>query len=784
LEAQAIVYMNLFRHERANELFLRALEIMEELGLGAEYIRSNLAENLGMMGQHLRCIREYQRWVRESGSGPSEQAYVHWVLGQNYAALHDWESAEASYRRSLELAGEVGDMVRLGVLEDVARMMRQTGRTEEAEEALRELLAIVDARSSGIFALRMVRRTGFAFEQLGNQEAAREAYSRVAEEAGALGARDLEARGRLGLVHLDVEAGALDAARGRLPQVIDLVRGIEEPSPRATSMLVLGQIQWALGDVEAALDAFRAGAEGLEPSGGAYFEAGQSTTEFWEWIRLRIEDMLALLHELASGEGGQGEYTAEGFRVAQSFRALGVRALLPNGGPSGKGGVPEGLTAATEAVLRELSGARKDIEGEGDPERRRALGRRIERLEDEHDLLRARMRLEGRASGEGDRARAVTLEEAQGALHEDAALLQYFLGEERTFLWVVTKREAAMVELAPPERIEGAVEFFRKALAGREPEEVWSGPSEELYSMLVAPALPHLEGVTTLLVVPDRALHLLPFEALVEEESGEPLMRRWAVGYLPATALLGMRHEGPVVGGEERKAALLLVADPALEPQVGGFGAEERGIPEELTERGFYERGGFDFHPLGHARREARRIGRALRGEGPTTVLMGKGATEERVKGLELHRYSVIHFATHGISDPVVPMRSAVVLGPGGEEDGFLQVREIYGLELDAELVVLSGCETGRGKLVRGEGVVGLGRAFLAAGARSLAVSLWRVDDRSTALLMERFYRDLAGGMGKAEALREAKEWLRSREGGRYEHPYYWAPFVLIGEPG
>ena len=129
-------------------------------------------------------------------------------------------------------------------------------------------------------------------------------------------------------------------------------------------------------------------------------------------------------------------------------------------------------------------------------------------------------------------------------------------------------------------------------------------------------------------------------------------------------------------------------------------------------------------------------------------------------------------------------MRSAVVLSldEEGGEDGFLQMREIFNLNLDADLVVLSGCETGRGKLLKGEGLVGLSRAFLAAGARSLVVSLWRVNDRSTSLLMEAFYLNLKEGLGKAEALHQAKLALMKVEEGRYAHPYYWAPFILIGD--
>ncbi len=164
-----------------------------------------------------------------------------------------------------------------------------------------------------------------------------------------------------------------------------------------------------------------------------------------------------------------------------------------------------------------------------------------------------------------------------------------------------------------------------------------------------------------------------------------------------------------------------------------------------------------------------------------TRVITGSEATEEAVKGTSLSAYRIIHFATHGLLDEYVSSRSALVLTLDDDpaEDGFFQAREIYDLKLDADLVVLSACQTARGVIEKGEGLSGLARAFFCAGARSVLASLWDVNDRSTGPFMKEFYGYLVKGVSKEEALRQAKLKML---GSRYSHPYYWAPFILMGE--
>jgi CHAT domain-containing protein len=159
----------------------------------------------------------------------------------------------------------------------------------------------------------------------------------------------------------------------------------------------------------------------------------------------------------------------------------------------------------------------------------------------------------------------------------------------------------------------------------------------------------------------------------------------------------------------------------------------------------------------------------------------GPAATESAVKSLDLRAYRLIHLACHAFSDDSFPMRSALVLSPEAEEreDGYLQVSEIYGLRTNADLIVLSACQTGRGKVVMNEGNLGLPRVFFYAGARSVLSTLWPVNDKSSATFMRHFYDAYFRGEGKAAALRTAKKAMRN---SRFSHPFFWAGYVLTGE--
>ena len=361
-------------------------------------------------------------------------------------------------------------------------------------------------------------------------------------------------------------------------------------------------------------------------------------------------------------------------------------------------------------------------------------------------------------------------------LGQDTALIEFALGEKQSYVWVLTPRGGVSAVLPPREQIKQHVEEYRKELAQR-PSALTvrtaltrvDALGAKLYRDLLAPIESALRDSQRLIIVPDGILAYLPFETLGGEKR---LIERFAVSYSPSASVLATLRGRSREGSPPTKE-LLAFGDAVYSP-AGAPGRSARG---QSSERGL------DLTQLPHTRTEVTSI-RSLFSTGASRVYMGAEAREDTVKSEPLDPYRFIHFAVHGLYDEEKPERSGIALSvnPDSREDGILQVREIMRLRLRAEMVTLSACQTGLGKLLDGEGVVGMSRAFLYAGSNSVLTSLWNVNDASTAELMRLVYRDLARGLRRDDALRAAKLQLIRGPQSTWRHPYYWASFVLLGD--
>jgi CHAT domain-containing protein len=383
-------------------------------------------------------------------------------------------------------------------------------------------------------------------------------------------------------------------------------------------------------------------------------------------------------------------------------------------------------------------------------------------------------------------------------------LLEYVLGKDGSYLFAASRSDFLAAALPPASTIAEQVQALR-AIINSPPQRSTLAKqienSRQLYRELIEPAAKLMAGKRKLIIVPSGVLHYLPFEALLS--SGEArtlttlaatvwpyLVRDYAISYVPSAGVLASLRSRPIEKSGSRKT-FLAFADPVYEDETqarasvarssvrGAFGAERSWKLERLIE----------------SRREVEQIA-GLYPRDQISLLLGEQATEENVKAAgRLSEYRFVHFATHGLLNEERPAYSGLILslpsmaaGNNAQstirnpqsEDGLLQVYEVFNLKLNADLVVLSACETGLGKEMKGEGLIGLTRAFLYAGTPSVMVSSWSVQDRSTADLMVKFYQELNRSQDKAEALRQAK--LKLIQNSRYAAPYYWAPFILIGE--
>jgi CHAT domain-containing protein len=302
------------------------------------------------------------------------------------------------------------------------------------------------------------------------------------------------------------------------------------------------------------------------------------------------------------------------------------------------------------------------------------------------------------------------------------------------------------------------VNAFHSALAERHPDYLPLG--RELYRLLIAPVANQLRNIRTVCIIPDEFLWTLPFQALTTTQ-GNYLIQEYSLFYAPSLSVLNemaLRR-----WQKSSKESLIAFGNPVIERN------------EELKQ---------DLHPIPEAETEVLAVAAALRMQ-TKRVLVGRKADEKTFKDLA-PQYATIHLATHGVLDNRDPLNSHLLLTKTDgelENDGLLQAREIINMRLNANLAVLSACETGYGRISPGEGVIGMSWAFLVAGARSVVVSQWRVNSASTSQLMKTFYQALArennpNSRNKSLALREAS--LRLVKDRRYRHPFYWAGFVLV----
>lgn len=574
---------------------------------------------------------------------------------------------------------------------------------------------------------------------------------------------------------------------------------LEQTGDREESVRVrfaLSRTQQRLGDLPGALNLAREVIQDVESLRGRIMA---------DYHRLTYTDQIAAFYvhliDLILGLNPDEASVREAYAVAQRYRA---RNLVDN------------LTALAEwggtdaAVDRERVNLRRQI-------RQLALNRitaaanesKAQRAarEDEIQALLARER---QLIGESRQSRlkgadVMSIDRIQKELvAQDEVILEFLLGEKRGFLWMVDRNQAKVVFLPPRAQLEARVTEVLDHLSARnlrvkfeswlerdqrikEKDAAYPSKALQLSNMLLREVLP-LMGDRRMVIIADGALQYLPFAALPHpnspsgETEWQPLMLQHDIYNAPSTAVLHSLR-GRADGRGPGNKSLAVFGDPVFspdDPRVRGRSGSGGNLPidrvRELNDR---------FPRLPHTRREAEVLP-GLLPKDQTFVALDFDAAGDTLAKLDLSRYSGLHFATHGIIDPLYPELSGLVLSlvdqEGRPSQGFLSQGQIYDLDLKADLVVLSACRTAVGRIYRGEGMVGLTHGFMSAGATRVLASVWQIEDRATADLMLHFYQlRLGEGLDEAAALRRAQ--MRLFRGKEYRAPYYWGAFLLQG-PG
>ncbi len=776
-EAQALyrigwVHRDLGELEEAGDAYREARRLFHELGERQE--EAVMANRLGAVEMGLDELDaaeetfEQALLLLDELERPDVKVSVLFNAGNLHLRRNDAQKALDAYRAALDEARNLDDATAREPREarahhNVGTVLLYQGRAEDALDELRQALALRRKLGHpGNLASTLIR-LGDAYQRLNQPDEALEPL----REALALRREGGDARrlavslASLGNLHL--KTGHLDEAGELYEEALALAREKGRRHDEAVHRVNLGEHRKASGDAAGALALFDEALALFQLTGdrrgeayARYASAGVlHDQKAYTAACAHLDDAVTIVEEL------RPRLVEEDLRMAFFATRQGYYELLIDVLAHLAEQVPEPAAGYAAAAL------------------------------EANERRRARVLVETLSTAETD-PEPLTARQIPRLLERDSLLLVYSLGEERSFLWTVSRqgplRSHVLAGRGEIERLALSVyrSWSRTPLASGAPG---GDAAERLADALLAPAVEEL-GTKRLVVVADGALQYLPFAALPDPASpGEPLIGVHEVVYLPsATVLATLRRR--VFDREPAPLDVALIADPVFhrdDPRVVGSGVAPS--PQASEEPGALTRAAADmglegFERLEGTRAEAEAVA-ALIPEDLRLDAFGFDASRATVLDGGLDRYKVLHFATHGLLNNRRPELSGLVLSlvdeAGNAQDGFLRLHEIYDLDLPAELVVLSACQTGLGAELAGEGLIALPRGFLHAGAPRVVVSLWKVDDESTAELMRRFYTGLfEEGLSPAAALRAAQLSLRQEE--RWQHPYHWAPFVSQGE--
>jgi CHAT domain-containing protein/Tfp pilus assembly protein PilF len=501
---------------------------------------------------------------------------------------------------------------------------------------------------------------------------------------------------------------------------------------------------------------------------------------------------------------------AEAFHVAERWRTRSLLEMLAAARVDIHQGADPELLERERSLQQSLS-AKRDrrvslLTGKHNEEQVQAVEKEIESSRAEYEQVESEIRATSPAYAALTQPQPLTAKGVQELLDDDTMLLEYSLGEDRSYLWSLTSSSLTVHELPDRQIIEATARRLYNLVSGPGRTEERDGPTANLRRTRVAvtasalshtilsPVAQRIQG-KRLLIVADGALQYVPFAFLPEpgKPGGVPLILGHEIVYSPSASVLAELRRG-AKGRQPAPRAVAVLADPVFDRQDPRVQASHGVMKPAVTERPFlsvehWNRSAADvglahLSRLAYSRREADAIV-ALVPAGQGLEAVGFEANRSLATSRALAQYRTVHFATHGLSDNRHPELSGLVLSlvnrAGRLQNGFLDLQDIYNLNLPVELVVMSACKTALGKEIQGEGIIGLTRGFMYAGATRVVASLWDVDDVSTKELMKRFYRAMEQEAQRpAAALRSAQVAMWKQR--RWRDPYYWAAFEIQGE--
>jgi CHAT domain-containing protein len=802
-------------------------------------ILNNIGKAYNDLNDWQKAIEYYQQVLPldRATRNPRLEAITLHNIGLAYSSLGEFEKALDYLQQALPLRRSAADKAgEADTLTNIGSTYNLLGRPHEAlvyfNQALPLRVAVGDRRGEGI----TLDFIGVAYSLMGEPAKALGYHQQALERHRAAESRRSEAITLGNIAHVYTQFGETQKSLEFHRQALTLFRTIGDRQNEAKMLQGLaraerdnGNLTEARKDMVAALsltEALRANVSGQQLR-SSYFSSKQEAYGFYI-------DLLMQLHSQNPSAG----LDAEALQTSERARARSLLDLVTEARVDIRQGVEPALLEKERNLGQLLNTkAQRKIQllGQKGTEQRLAdLNKEIGELEDQYQQTQSAIRKASPGYAALTQPQPLGLKEIQQQLDAGTLLLEYSLGAERSYVWAITPNSLTTRELPKRDEIEKAARPVYELLTARSlfrPREPISQRQERialadsqlreasrrLSQMVLGPVASEM-GSKRLVVVADGALQYIPFAALptpsvvssqlsvperrtgankpltTERATGKPLIVDHEVISLPSASALAVQRVG-MAGRKLAPKGVAVIADPVFSLSDERFKQRLRtaGQSRDRTDASASTRiiehladdsGNLVIRRLRFTREEADQI-LAVAPRATNLRAIDFKANRATATSGELSKYRYVHFATHGYLDSERPDLSAVVLSlvdeQGNPQDGFLRAREIYNLNLPAELVVLSACQTGLGKEIKGEGLVGLTRGFMYAGARRVVVSLWNVNDKATAELMRRFYRKiLKDKQSPAASLRSAQ--IEMWQQKQWQSPYYWAPFVLQGE--
>jgi len=778
-----IIHRSQGNHEHALEYLKKSLAIFESLE--AKPRIANALNSIGNVyldqGNYGQALEYYQKSLAMSEALGQKDAIAIALLntGEVYRMQGAYGQGLEYLRRSLAAFEDMGRKEGIALaLNNIGNVHIDQDDYEQALEYHRKSLAMSETIGNKSTIARTLNNIGVVHRSQGDYEQALEYYRR------SLALRE-ELDDKTGISIVLSNMGGIHAEQGRHSQALDFAERAGALAQRIGAFEVLWQARLTAGVAYRALkqpararQAFDDAIHTIETMRAQVAGYEQAQQRFFE---SKVSPYYAMVELLAAQN-----QIAQALSFAERARARALLDVLR----SGRINVTKTMTASEREQERGFSNRLVSLNTQISTENLRPQPDHLRLNDLKAQLQKVRLDYEAFQTGlyaahpelkaQRGEAEPLTLEQARETLPDtQSALLEYVVTDERTYLFALTGNgagAAAELKVYPLEikrkELSGRAAKFRETLAKGSPG--FRQPARELYDLLLKPAATQLQGKTSLVIVPDGALWELPFQALLTAPN-RYLIDDCAIAYAPSlTALREMVRLRDGKKDSTGSPTLLAFGNPALGKQTI---AQARSVlmDEKLD-------------PLPEAERQVNTL-KQIYGAAKSKIYIGAEAREERAKA-EAGAYRILHLATHGVLNDVSPMYSRVLLAqPEGDanEDGLLEAWEIMKLDLKADLAVLSACETARGRVGAGEGMIGLSWALFVAGCPTAVVSQWKVESASTTELMLEFHRQLksqmakpTGGFSAARALREAA--LKLQRTDAYRHPFYWAGFVAAGK--